>query len=136
MNDQNIHDLSEVIRSNPEDAAAYLNRGYAYFQKGDDDKAIENFDSTVRICSNYETDFIDSNFVHGGKEAVEAAIELLNSRVNTPPESATDFYYTGVEALFHNNKMTAWRAFKMALELGYEDQTKIKRHLENLKHRK
>lgn len=118
MNDQTIHELNEVIRLNPKDAAGYINRGYAYYEKGCNDKAIEDFDNAVRLCPNYETDFIDSNFAHGGAEAVEAAIELLNSKPNTPPESAADFYYTGVRALFENHKITAQRAFKIAWRWG------------------
>lgn len=135
MNDQTIHELDETIRLNPKDAAAYLNRGYAYYKKGEYDKAIEDFDNTVRLCPNYETDFIDSDFVHGGMEAVEAAIELLNSKVNTPAESATDFYYTGVHACLCNDKLSAQEAFRMALALGHEDLTKVERHLENLENR-
>ena len=134
MNDQTIHELDQAIRLNPEDAAGYINRGYAYFQKGEYDKAIEDFDCAVRICSNYETDYVDSNFVHGGQETVEAAIELLESRVNTSSESATDYYYTGVAALFRNSKHKARRRFEVALQLGHEARTKVKQHLENLKY--
>lgn len=132
MNDQTIRELDEAIRLNPEDAAGYINRGYAYYKKGDNDKAIEDFDNAVRFCPNYETDFIDSNFAHGEIEAVEAAIELLNNVIGSSCESAADFYYAGVRALLGNNKITAQRAFKVALELGHEDLTKVERHLENL----
>ena len=133
MNDQTIRELDEAIRLNPEDATAYLNRGYAYFQQDDYDKAIEDFDRAVRICSNYETDFVDSGFVQGGKEAIEAAIELLNGRVNSLSESAGDFYWAGVKSLFYNDKFTAQGCFERALDLGYKDREKVKEHLENLK---
>ena len=132
MNDQTIHELDEVIRLNPKDAAAYLNRGYAYYKKGEYDKAIDDFDSAVRLCPNYETDFINSEFAHGRMEAIEAAIELLDNMIGSPPESAADFYYAGVRALFWNDKISAHRAFKKALELGYESYTKVETHLENL----
>ena len=96
MNDQTIRELDEAIRLNPNDATNYINRGYVHLEKGDDDKAIEDSDNAVRLCPNYETDSIGSESVHGGREAVEAANELLNSKVNTPAERATDFYYAGV----------------------------------------
>ena len=133
MDDQTIPELDEAIRLNPKDAAGYINRGYAYYEKGEYDKAIEDFDSAVRICSNYETDFIESHFAHGGQEEVNAGIELLNSMVGPSCESAADFYYTGVRALFVNDRLTAWRCFERALKLGYEDRQKVKQHLENLK---
>ena len=136
MNNQTICELDEIIRLNPEDAKAYINRGYAYYEKGDYDRAIEDFDSAVRLCPNYETDFIDSGFAHGGQKEVEVGFELLNSVISSPPESAADFYYTGVKLLLINNRHRAQRAFEIVLELGYEDSTKLERHLENLKNRK
>lgn len=35
MNNQTICELDEIIRLNPEDAAAYINRGDAYYRKID-----------------------------------------------------------------------------------------------------
>ena len=136
MNDQTIRELDEAIRLNPENATNYINRGYAYSKKGDFERAIEDYDGAVRLCSNYEIDFIDSKFANGGQEEVEAGIELLNSMIGSPPESAADFYYTGVKALFNNDRLTARHAFKIALELGYENRAEVKRHLENLENRK
>ena len=136
-NNQTLHELEEAIRLNPEDATAYLSRGYAYHKKGEYDKAIEDFDNAVRLCPNYETDFINSHFVHGRVKAIKTVIELLDSVISSAsPKSAVDFYYTGVRALFSNDGLIARRAFEIALRLGYEGHTKIERHLENLKNRR
>ena len=135
MNDQTIQELDEAIQLNPEEATNYIKRGYAYYKKGNSEQAIEDYDSAVRLCSNYETDFVESNFAHGGREAVEAGMELLDSVISSPCESAAA-YYSGVKLLLSNNKFRAQRRFEMALELGYEDRAKVKRHLENLKNRK
>ena len=131
MDDKTIDELNETIRLNPEDATVYINRGYAYYKKGNCDRAIEDYDNAVPLCSNYEANFVESHFAHGGQEEVNAGIELLDSVVGSSGESAADFYYTGVRALFENNKITAQRSFKMALELGHEDLSKVERHLEN-----
>ena len=53
-----IADYSEAIRLDPEDATNYINRGYASYKKGDFEQALEDYDSAVRLCSNYETNFI------------------------------------------------------------------------------
>ena len=45
------------------------------------DQAIEDYDNAVRLCPNYETDFMDRNFAYGGKYAVDRARELLDSRL-------------------------------------------------------
>lgn len=77
MNDQTIHALDEIIRLNPKEAAAYVKRGYAYYKKGDSLRAIEDYDNALRLCPNYEIDFIGSKFAHGGLDAIQAAIERL-----------------------------------------------------------
>ena len=141
-----ITDLKEALRlyneqveldphSNPDFATIYLNLGSVYYAKKDYDMAVENYDSVVRLCPNYETDFIESKFVHGGQDAVEVAIKLLNSRVNTYPQNADYFYYTGVQALFSNDGLSAELAFQIASKLGYGDQNKIEQHLANLNNR-
>ncbi len=127
--------MDEAIQLNPEDATNYINRGYAYYKKGNSEQAIEDYNGAVRLCSNYETDFIDSRFAHGGQEAIEAGIELLNSVIGSPPESAADFYYTGVKLLLINDRLQAQMAFEIALNLGYKDREQVERHLENLKER-
>ena len=136
MNDQTIRELDEAARLNPGDAKAYLNRRYANYKKGDYDRAIEDYDNAVRLCSNYQTDFIDSHFAHGGMEIFNAGIELLDSVVGSPCKSAVDFYYSGISILFSGNKHKARRRFERARELGFEDDDKITEHLENLKDRK
>ena len=66
---------------------------------------------------------------------VEAGIELLNNVIGSPPESAADYYYTGLRSLLSNDRHTAQRAFGIALSLGYKDRAKVEKHLENLKNR-
>ena len=139
-----IADLKEALRlyneqdelipdSNPDFATVYLNLGSVYYADQDYDTAIENYDNVVRLCPNYETDFIESKFVHGGQDAVEVAIKLLRNKVNNPPQNAGDFYYTGLQGLFSNDLYSAELAFQIALLLDYDDKEKIQQHLTNLK---
>ena len=115
----------------------YLNRGDLYHGLDAYDQAIENYDSTVRLCPDYETDFMDRNFEYGGQDSVERAIKLLESKIGDidNPKSAADYYYLGVESLFSNDRLTARRCFEWAEELGYDDRTdgaKLAKHLDNL----
>ena len=105
---------------------------YLHYLIGDYGAAIEEYDNAVRLCPNYETDFIDSNFAHGGEATVESAIKLLDSIVSDSPRNADDFYYTGIKALFTNDRLSAELAFQIASELDYGDRTKIDQHLANL----
>ena len=130
--------MNEAIRLNPEFALHYLIRGNVHYELGNFDMAPEDYDNAVRLCPDYETDFVDCNFAHGGKEAVEAAIKFLDYHLldyPTPPESATEFYYYGVRTLFTGHRLNARRYFERARELGFHDLDKIEKHLENLRSR-
>ena len=137
-----LADLSEAIRLESENAILYLNRGSIYHAaigdgKGEyKKKAVEDYDNAVRLCPNYENDFINGKFVLVyGKESIEKAIKLLNSIVSDPPESSADFYYTGVQALFRNDGYSAELAFQIALLSDYDGTEKIQQHRVNLKNR-
>ena len=145
--DKAIEDLREAVSiyleqleldsmSNPDFATMYLNLGSIYYAQGDENKALESYDNIVRLCPNYKTDFIESKFAYGGQDAVEVAIKLLRSRVNNLPQNADNFYYTGVLALFTNDRLSAERAFQLASLSDYHDQAKIDQHLANLKYEK
>ena len=136
--DSAIKGYDEVIKLNTYHVmAVYLNRGSLHLEMGNHSAAIEDFDNAVRICSNYETDLNDCEFVFRGKGVVEQAIQLLESIINNFSESDADYYYyTGVQSLFRNDVRSAEKAFQRALKLGYENRPKIGQHLENLKNRK
>ena len=127
--------ITQRLSSSQTIARIYLRRGSIHRAIGNRERAIEDYDNAVRLCPNYETDFIEIEFVYGGKGAVEAAIELLNDIVSDPPDTATDYYYIGVRQLFMNDGLSAERCFKIALA-GYHDREKVEQHLENLKNRK
>ena len=128
----NIDALNEAIRRNPRDATVYFSRGYMYSKQGSIDLAIADYDNAIRLCPNYETDFVNAGFVDGGEYAFIKIIELLENMIRTPaPENAADFYYCGLQALFSFSRTNAQEYFIKALNQGYEDRAKIERHLEN-----
>ena len=137
-----IEDYDIAIRLMPKSAAFYLWKGSAYHRMGCSSKAIEEYDNTVRLCPDYETDFINTNFAgfvgpgpSVAKILVEKAVELLRSVAKEPPENADDYYYTGVERLFSNDRLSANRCFKIAWRQGFADSAKIEKHLGNLRNR-
>jgi tetratricopeptide (TPR) repeat protein len=48
-----IADCSELIRLNPQDAAAYFNRGYIYGELGEFDAAITDFTRAIDLDPNF-----------------------------------------------------------------------------------
>ncbi len=146
--DRAIADFTEAFRiynervelipeSNPDFAIIYLNLGSVYQAKMDYDMAIENYDNVVRICPNYVEDFVNSKFAHGGQKEVDKAIKLLKRVVNNTTHSESfAAYCSGLSILFSDNRHKARRRFETARKLGFDDDTKITEHFENLKKRK
>ena len=148
--DSAIADFTEVLRiyneqveldphSNPDFAIVYLNLGSIYHTKGDIKLAIANYDNVVRLCPNYVTDFVNSNFAHGGSEEVDQARELLKSVSDDYYKSgdlAEAAYYEGVSFLLLPNKIRARECFEAARDEGFEHNTKIDMHLKNIKNLK
>jgi Flp pilus assembly protein TadD len=52
--DEAIADLNKAIELNPDDAVAYESRGWAYEEKGDVHRAIENYREAARLNPNYD----------------------------------------------------------------------------------
>ena len=139
--DKAITDLSEAFQRNFNNhTMIYLYRGSMYFAIGNYDQALEDYDNVVRLCPNYKIDFLDDNFKKFRVQGeVAQATKLLDSVSDNYYQSGNDAaaaYYSGVSILFCGNKPKARRRFERARELGFEDDTKIAEHLENLKSRK
>src|SRR5580765_2925952 len=52
--DEAISDLSKAIELKPDDAIAYESRGWAYEEKGELAKAVENYREAARLNPGYE----------------------------------------------------------------------------------
>ena len=78
--DRAIEDYNKSIRLEPWVASTYLNRGYAYDNKGDYDRAIKDYDNAVRLCPDYEFDFIDEDEIYWGKDALEKNYKTIRQR--------------------------------------------------------
>ena len=111
-----------------------------YQKQGNFPRALEDYDNAVRLCPDYKANLIDRNFIRGNEKQgvflVTEIIELLSSKITSPRESAADYYYTGVRALFKSDSIAARRSFNKSLKEGYKDLSKVKQHLENLEKRR
>jgi tetratricopeptide (TPR) repeat protein len=52
--DEAIADFTKAIELKPDDPVGYENRGWAYEEKGELDKAIENYRQATKLDPNYE----------------------------------------------------------------------------------
>ena len=136
--DKAITDLSEALKRDfTNHATIYLYRGSMYFAIGNYDKALEDYDNVVRLCPNYKIDFLDDNFKKFGVQGeADKAVKLLDSVSDNYYDSGNEAaaaYYSGVSILFRGNPHIARENFEEARKLGFDESSKVTKHLENLK---
>ena len=101
-------------------------------------RPFEDYDNTVRLCPDYETDLVDLKFIYGGEASTDKAVELLKRVVEGYRDSQNDAaaaYYEGVRCLFTNYPDAAQENFEAAREKGFDESSKVTKHLENLRFR-
>ena len=132
--DRAIEDCNRAIEINPEHALLYLARGSILKQLRAVDALLIDIDNAVRLCSNYETDFLDRKLL-SDDDVIGEAIKTLSDVANDPetPECVAAYYW-GVRKLYIN-PFAATEVFIKARELGFSDHEKLDRHLQNLRDR-
>ena len=134
--DRAIGDYNKAVVLKPDHALIYLSKGAVYHNIGNYEQAVEDYDNTVRLCPDYETDLVDLKFIYGGEASTDKAVELLKRIVEDYWDSgnkAAAAYYEGVSFLFSGNPPIARENFEAARELGFDESSKVTKHLENLK---
>jgi class 3 adenylate cyclase len=119
--DEAIEAYSEAILLEPS-ARAYNNRGIAYFDKGQWQKAIDNYTEAIRLDPQYGEAFNNRAWtkVKAGRAAV--ALNDANKAVRLLPKNA---YAWDTRAHVHEalgNRKAAIRDFRTALDLDSENK--------------
>ena len=110
MNDQTIGELNETIRLNPEDTVAYINRGFAYYQEGDYDRAIADFDRAIQLDPEDTTAYITRGSAYAGKGNYDSAIIDYDEAIRIDPECAIAYNDRGIA--YFSKGMKCHRLFR------------------------
>ena len=101
--DLRIGTCTAIIRSGRETtknlAAAFSNRGIAYYDKGQYDRAIEDFDQAIGLDPKFALAFSSRGNAYYGKGQYDRAIEDYDQAIGLDPKDAAAF----------NNRGTAYR---------------------------
>jgi len=65
-----IKDYTDVIRLDPTDVSAHLNRGYAYRIKREYDMAIKDYNEAIRLDPTNTCAYIDRGHTYLKKESI------------------------------------------------------------------
>jgi len=78
-----------------EDAAGYINRGIACYEKGEYDKAIADFTEAIRLDPKYESAYLNRGIVWGVKGQNDKAIADYNEAIRLNPNLTEAHYNRG-----------------------------------------
>ncbi len=88
--DEAVATLDDVIRENPEDAAAYAERGQAHVEQGDLDRAIADFDESIRLEPGATT-YLSRALAYQQKGELDPAIADCTAALRRNPDYASAY---------------------------------------------
>jgi tetratricopeptide (TPR) repeat protein len=91
----NDKDLTDGYLNRDNDAAAYNNRGNAYYDKGDKDAAIADYSQAVKLDPNYAAAYYNRGIAYSAKGDKDAAIADYSQAVKLDPNDAAAYYSRG-----------------------------------------
>jgi tetratricopeptide (TPR) repeat protein len=94
--DERIAACTRVIAAGQGDLSwAYYNRGLAYRAKGDNDRAIGDFDAAIRLDPKYAVAYSNRGYAYFAKGDNDRAIADYNAAVRLDPKSAVAYNNRG-----------------------------------------
>ena len=105
-------------RYGAEDAKTYYKIGNEYYEKGDFDRAIENYNRAIELDPNYEKAFYNRGLAYACKEDYDRAIADVNRVIELKPNFAEAYYILGLAYEYKNMPDEAIDAYNKALKLN------------------
>ncbi len=81
-----LEDFNKAIEKNPEDAKAYLNRGYVYISTGELQKVLDNFDKAIALDSGFSEVYFNRGVIYAYFEEYEKSIADFDKVIALNPE--------------------------------------------------
>jgi tetratricopeptide (TPR) repeat protein len=95
--DRAIANFNEAIRLNPNDAAPYYVRGFAYSRKGDYDRAMADYNEAIRLNPMHAAAFNSRGFIYDKKGDYDRAMADYNEAIRINPMFAIAISNRGIE---------------------------------------
>ena len=95
--DRAIANFNEAIQLNPNDAAAYYVRGFAYSRKGDYDRAMADYNEVIRLNPMHAAAFNSRGFIYDKKGDYDRALADYNEAIRINPMFAIAISNRGIE---------------------------------------
>jgi tetratricopeptide (TPR) repeat protein len=120
--DRLIRGCTAIIRSgheSPDDISrAYFNRGRAWSDKGEFDRAIQDFNEAIRLDPNYADAFNNRGVAYAGKGDSSQAIADFDRAIQLDPNYAIAIFNRGLALQNLGRSAEAEQAFARARQAG------------------
>lgn len=121
--DCQITNFTKVIELDATVAQAYVNRGYAYRLKGNDDLAIADFNKAIELKPDYELAYGNRASLYVKKLSFDLALTDINKALQLKPDNASAYNDRGFIYRRMGNKEAALADLDKAIQL-YGDSPK------------
>jgi len=134
--DRRIRGCTQVIERGKRESReirsfAYTNRGNAYDDKGEVDRAIADYDEAIKLNPNYAFPYNNRGLAYEKKGEVDRAIADYDKAIALDPNYAPAYNNRGFAYDSKGDKEQAIADFRKALEINPSDQ-KAKNNLKRL----
>jgi tetratricopeptide (TPR) repeat protein len=107
----------EMIRLNPKNSAAYLDRGNVNFDKGDFDKAVADYTEAIGFGAKGADAYRNRAMAYAAKGDFDAALTDYNAAVRIDPQHAETFHNRGLTYARKNDTARAIADLTEAIRL-------------------
>ena len=112
-----IDNYTKAIELNPKDAAAYYNRGRAYYNLGQYQKAIDDYTKAIELDPNCMEAYYSRGCAYDSLEEYRKAIEDYNKVIELDPQSSEGYFKRGYAYYYLGEHSQALEDFYKAAEL-------------------
>jgi tetratricopeptide (TPR) repeat protein len=107
----------EIIRQNPRNTLAYVDRGNVHFDKGDFDKAVADYTEAIRLGAKGTEVYRNRAMGHAGNGEYLEALADYNEAVRIDPKHAETFHNRGLTHARQGNVERAIQDLSEAIRL-------------------
>jgi tetratricopeptide (TPR) repeat protein len=120
---QQERDRAEQALANaPTSANAYLGRGMAYLTKGDNDRALQDFEEAIKLDPTNPIAYLGRGIAYQNKGDYERSIASLNQTLELDPNNSAAYNSRGVDYYNEKNYDQAIADYSKAIELDPRSQ--------------
>ena len=116
--DKQIELYSEILELDPNSAAALINRGVTYDNKGNHNQAIEDYDEAIRINPKYAEAYYNRGTAYLHKGNCDQAIKDYDEAIKLNPKDAEAFSNRGSTFVEKGNYDQAIKDYDEAIRLN------------------